>query len=76
MRDSEIATSIKLPKGAQVLIEKLAKEQHISKTKFMRDAILEKIEEFLDIQAIEEVLAKNEQPLSLEEARRELGLED
>jgi predicted DNA-binding protein len=76
MRNSEVATSIKLPKGADALIEKLAKEQNISKTKFMREAILERIESLLDIQAIEEVLARNEQPLSLEEAKRKLDLAD
>lgn len=76
MRHSAVPLSIRLPEGADAILNALVKELQISKGKFMRDAILEKIEDALDIKSIEEVLSKNEKTYTMEEVKRELGLED
>jgi predicted DNA-binding protein len=76
MRNSVIATSIKLPKGADILIDQIIKKQHISKTEFMRNAILKSIEDALDIELVETTLAKDKKRYSLDEVKRELDLAD
>jgi predicted DNA-binding protein len=76
MRNSAVATSIKLPEGVNGLIDTIIKNQHVSRAKFMRDAILEKIEDCLDIQLVEEILAKNEKRYSFDEIKHEFDLEN
>lgn len=76
MRHSAVPLSVRLPEGADAILDELVKELQISKGKFMRDAILEKIEDALDIKSIEEVLSRNEKTYTMEEVKRELGLED
>lgn len=70
-----IATSVRLPIGADAILEKLTHELNISKSQFIRDAIIEKIEDALDIKAINDVLARNEKTYSIEEIKHELDLE-
>jgi predicted DNA-binding protein len=76
MRHSAVPLSVRLPEGADAILDKIVKSLHISKGKFIRDAIIEKMEDALDIQSIEEVLARNEKTYSFDEVKRELGLED
>ena len=76
MRHSAVPLSIRLPEGADAILDALVKDLQISKGKFMRDAILEKIEDALDIKSIEEVLSKNEKTYTMEEVKHELGLAD
>lgn len=76
MKQSAMPLSVRLPEGADALLSRIVKQQHISKAKFIREAIIEKIEDTLDIKAIEEVLARNEKTYSLDELKHELGLED
>ena len=72
---STISTSVRLPTGVDGILEKLTHDLNISKSQFMRDAIIEKIEDMLDIKKTNDVLAKNEKTYSLEEVKHELGLE-
>lgn len=76
MRHSAVPLSVRLPEGADAILDRIVKSLHISKGRFIRDAIIEKIEDALDIQSIEEVLARNEKTYSFDEVKRELGLED
>ena len=76
MKHSAIPLSVRLPEGADAILDTLVKDLHISKAKFIRNAIIEKIEDALDIKAIEEVLARNEKTYSMDEVKRELGLAD
>ena len=76
MRHSTTATSVRLPIGANTILNKLIHDLKISKTRFITDAIIEKIEDELDIRTIKDVLAKNEKTYTMEEVKRELGLED
>ncbi|MCC2624649.1 MAG: CopG family transcriptional regulator [Burkholderiales bacterium] len=75
MRHAAIATSVRLPLGADEILEKLIKNLKISKARFIREAVIEKIEDMLDIQEIQKVLAKKEKTYSMEELKREFGLE-
>lgn len=76
MRHSAIPLSIRLPEGADEILNNLVKKLQITKGQFVRNAVIEKIEDYLDIQAINDVLSKKEKTYSLEEVKRELGLED
>ncbi len=76
MRHSAVPLSVRLPEGADAILDSLVKSLNISKGQFIRNAIIEKIEDALDIRAIEEVIARNEKTYSLDEVKRELGLED
>lgn len=76
MRHSAVPLSIRLPEGADAILNNLVKSLHITKGQFIRNAIIEKIEDALDIKAIEDVLSRNEKTYSLEEVKRELGLDD
>ena len=76
MRHSAVPLSVRLPEGADAVLDNLVKSLNISKGQFIRNAIIEKIEDVLDIQMIEEVIARNEKTYSLDEVKRELGLED
>jgi predicted DNA-binding protein len=76
MRHSAVPLSIRLPEGADAILDSLVKSLHISKGQFVRNAVIEKIEDVLDIKAIEDVLSRNEKTYTLDEVRRELGLDD
>ena len=76
MRHSAVPLSVRLPEGADAILDNLVKSLNISKGQFIRNAIIEKIEDALDIRAIEKVIARNEKTYSLDEVKRELCLED
>ena len=76
MRQTAIATSVRLPVGADLLLNKVVHDLHISRATFMRNAILEKIEDALDIKQVRKILAKHEKKYSFEDIAHELGLED
>lgn len=76
MRHSAVPLSIRLPEGADAILDNLVKRLNITKGQFVRNAVIEKIEDALDIQAIEDVLSRNEKTYSLDEVKRELGLGD
>lgn len=76
MRRSAVPLSIRLPEGADTILDDLVKNLNISKGEFVRNAVIEKIEDALDIKAIEDVLSRGEKTYSLDEVKRELGLGD
>jgi len=76
MKHSSVPLSIRLPEGADTILDNIVKKLHITKGQFLRNAVIEKIEDELDIQSIEEVLVRNEKTYTLNEVKRELGLED
>jgi len=76
MRHSAVPLSIRLPEGADAILDNLVKRLNITKGQFVRNAVIEKIEDALDIKAIEDVLSRNEKTYSLDEVKRELGLGD
>ncbi len=50
MRHSAVPLSVRLPEGADAVLDSLVKKLNISKGQFIRNAIIEKIEDALDIQ--------------------------
>lgn len=66
--------SVRLPKNANVILETLAGELHTTKTQLIKDAIMERIEDYLDAKTIDQIVAKNEPTISHEELKHELGL--
>lgn len=76
MKHAAVSTSVRLPAGADEILNRLVESMHTTRAKFIRDAIIEKIEDALDIKSIEEVLARKEKTYSMEQVKRELGLED
>lgn len=66
--------SLRLPDKMNIILDKLASELHITKSKLIKEAIMERIEDYLDIKSIDEVVSKNEPTISHEELMRELGL--
>ncbi len=76
MKYSLTPLSVRLPLGADKILNSLVKNLHISKGEFIRSAILEKIEDALDIKLIKDTARKNKKLYSLEEVKRELDMED
>lgn len=77
IKELEMSTapiSIRLPDKANTILEALAGELHTTKTKLIKDAIMERIEDYLDSKAIDSVRLKNEPTISHEELMRELGV--
>jgi metal-responsive CopG/Arc/MetJ family transcriptional regulator len=55
-------------------IDKKVKQHHLKRSDFIRDAILSKLEDLEDLEAFEKT--KNDKLYSLDEVRKNLGLED
>lgn len=66
--------SLRLPDKMNNILETLANELQTTKSKLIKDAIAERIEDYLDAKTIDEIVAKNEPTISHEELKRELGL--
>jgi predicted DNA-binding protein len=66
--------SLRLPDRMNHILEMLANELHTTKSKLIKDAIAERIEDYLDTKTIDEIVARNEPTISHEELKRELGL--
>jgi predicted DNA-binding protein len=76
MRNSAVATSVRLPKGANAVLDRVVKKLNVSKTDFIRRAIIERIEDELDISEIEKILKMNNKTLSLSEVKNALEMAD
>ena len=76
MKNAAVPLSIRLPDSANKLLDGIISKLHITKSQFLRNAVIAKIEDELDIQAIEDVLSLNEKTYSFDEVKREFGLED
>ena len=76
MRNSAVATSVRLPDGMDIILDKVVKKLHTTRTNFIRQAIIDRLEDELDISLAEEVMKRNERTYSLEEVKSGLGLED
>lgn len=66
--------SLRLPDRMNNVLEMLANELHTTKSRLIKDAIAERIEDYLDAKTIDEIVARNEPKISHEELKRELGL--
>ena len=76
MATSEATLAVRLPKELADELDELARETGRSKSYYARQAIIEFLEDRADYLHAGAVLEKREPRLTLEEAKRELGLED
>ncbi len=67
---------VELPKNVDALLAKFAKKQHKSKHDFIVYAVLNQIENEMDIEISEQRLSKDAVTISHEELKRELEMED
>jgi RHH-type rel operon transcriptional repressor/antitoxin RelB len=70
--------AVRLDPDLEARLDAVARRMGRSKSSIMRSALLDKIEEFEDIAAIEEALHNpdDSRPVSLEDLKRQLGLDD
>lgn len=66
--------SLRLPDKMNRVLDMLADELHTTKSKLIKEAIAERIEDYLDVKTIDEIVARNEPTISHEELKRELSL--
>lgn len=66
--------NVRLPDKIDSILDNLANELHTTQTILIKDAILERIEDYLDSRIIDEIVSKNEPTLSHEDLKRELGI--
>jgi len=75
-----MATSVRLPEDAEKRLNTLAAMTGRSKAYYIREAILEKLDDMEDVYLAEATLERirrgEEKTYSLEEVRKDLGLED
>ena len=76
MATSEATLAVRLPKELADELDELARETGRSKSYYARKAIIEFLEDRADYLHAVAVLEKNEPRLTLEEAKRELRLDD
>ena len=72
-----MSISVRLNKKEEKLLKDYVKLNNISISDFIRNAIMEKIEDEYDIQCYEEAMEeykKNPKTFTLEEVKKELGL--
>jgi len=74
MRNSTVATSVRLPEGMEMVLDEVVKKLHTTRTSFIRKAILERIEDEIDIAEIEKILAKKNKSFSLREVKDALEM--
>ena len=76
MAMSESTLAVRLPKELADELDELARETGRSKSYYARQAIIEFLEDRADYLHAVAVLEKDGPRLTLEEAKRELGLDD
>jgi hypothetical protein len=73
--NSRVIQSFNLPQGVCAMLTDIVAREHVSSDDFVADAIMEKIQDILDIEIAKSELAKKEKGISIKEARRVLGLD-
>ncbi|HHV19762.1 MAG TPA: ribbon-helix-helix protein, CopG family [Thermoanaerobacterales bacterium] len=68
--------SLRLNNRDDELIKKYAKMKNISVSKLIRDAVIEKIEEELDVELFDRAFTQIKRTYTLDEVKEELGLND
>jgi len=78
MPRKETTLAVRLPEELAAQLERLAQETGRSKNDYARQAIIEFLEDRADYEQVAEIYEreKDEPRVTLEEVKRELGLED
>jgi|Laugresu1bdmlbsd_1035121.scaffolds.fasta_scaffold366939_2 predicted DNA-binding protein len=72
---SSAPISVRLPKNINTILDALAGELHTTKTKLIKNAIIERIEDYLDSKAIDDALSNSSKTYTLAEMKVRHGLE-
>ncbi len=67
--------SLRLDSKEDLLIKTYAKAKNISVSELLRNAVIEKIEDEIDLQIFDAALAETKKTYTLSEAKRELELD-
>ena len=73
--NSKVIQSFQLPQAVYAMLTDIVAREHVSSDDFVSDAIMEKIQDILDVEIANSELAKKEKGISIKEARRVLGLD-
>lgn len=73
MHDS--ALSIRLPEEAILMLDTLAGELHTTKTQLIRDAIMARLEDYIDSKKIDEAIKNTKKTYTMEEMKARYGLD-
>ena len=68
--------SIRLPEKANEILDNLANELHITKSSLIKQAIMERIDDYLDSTAIDDAIRKTKKTYTLTEMKKRYDLED
>lgn len=68
--------AVRLPKGLEDQLQKVAEETHRSKSYYIRKALEAYLEDRADYLSAIAILEEKNEQISYEEIRKELGLED
>ena len=67
--------SVRLPEQANSILDRLADELSITKTQLIREAIMGRIEDYLDNEAIERAVKNSTKNYTMEEMKVRYGVE-
>lgn len=68
--------SVRLPENANMILDALARELHITKTKLIKDAIMERIEDYMDSKSIDEAIRSSNKTFTMAEMKARHGLDN
>ena len=68
--------SVRLPENVNIILNTLAAELHITKTKLIKDAIMERIEDYLDSKAIDDAINNSSKTYTMAEIKIRHGLDN
>ncbi|MEN9487907.1 MAG: hypothetical protein RL494_172 [Bacteroidota bacterium] len=72
MHDTSI--SLRLPEEANLILDTLAGELHITKTQLIRDAIMARLEDYIDSKKIDEAIRNTTKTYTMEEMKARYDL--
>lgn len=67
--------SIRLPEKANAILNTLASELHQTKTQLIREAIMDRIEDYLDLKTIDKAIKNTTKTYTMEEMKARYGLD-
>jgi RHH-type transcriptional regulator, rel operon repressor / antitoxin RelB len=73
--NNDTPISVRLSKKTNSILDTLAEELHITKTQLIREAIMERVEDYLDIKTIEQAVKNNSKTYTMEEMKARYGLD-
>ena len=76
MKENNVVHTFKLPHEFEKKLAQYTHEHYMTKSDFIRNAVIEKLQDLQDNTLIDSILERKEKIYSFEEARHALKLED